>query len=374
MKKLISVFVVCVLLTAFMIVPAHAEEVTTSAQAFELLCADDGKTLLSQNADTPLPMASTTKIMTTLLTLEAAEDDNRVVEFTEEMMAEGSSMYLKRGEKVRLYDLAVGMMMQSGNDAANAAAISVAGSIEGFAALMNDKAQEIGMTDTHFVTPSGLDDEDHYSTAHDMALLMAYALQNDDFAYITSQTSMEVEFVYPADKFVTYPNHNKLLRMYDDCIGGKTGYTESSGRCLVSAAKRDNMTLVAVTLNDRDDWDDHIALYEYGFENFVSVQPEQSAYTLDIVGGDRDSVSLYCDEAPAFVVPKGQEGAIKTQVSLPSFAYAPVEKDEIAGRVIYSINGNVLGETPLYYAESVAYDSRKRGFFEWIKDLLRIKN
>ena len=223
MKKLISVFVVCVLLTAFMIVPAHAEEVTTSAQAFELLCADDVKTLLSQNADTPLPMASTTKIMTTLLTLEAAEDDNRVVEFTEEMMAEGSSMYLKRGEKVRLYDLAVGMMMQSGNDAANAAAISVAGSIEGFAALMNDKAQEIGMTDTHFVTPSGLDDEDHYSTAHDMALLMAYALQNDDFAYITSQISMEVEFVYPADKFVTYPNDSvrRLYRRQDGLYGIK---------------------------------------------------------------------------------------------------------------------------------------------------------
>ena len=122
---------------------------------------------------------------------------------------------------------------------------------------MNDKAHKLGMEHTHFVTPSGLDDEDHYSTAHDMALLMAYALQNDDFAAITSQTSMEVHFIYPADKFITYPNHNKLLRMYDSCIGGKTGYTDNAGRTLVTAARQDGMTLIAVTLDDHDDWDDH---------------------------------------------------------------------------------------------------------------------
>ena len=321
-----------------------------------------------------MPMASTTKIMTTLLTLEAAAVENRIVEFTDEMAAEGSSMYLRKGEKVRLYDLAVGMMMQSGNDAANAAAICIAGSIEGFAELMNEKARKIGMSETHFVTPSGLDDEEHYSTALDMAKLMEYALKNDDFAYITAQTSMEVHFVYPADRFVTYTNHNKLLRLFNDCIGGKTGYTDQSGRCLVTAAERDGMTLIAVTLDDPDDWDDHIALYDYGFENYTSVIPAAKGYVLPVMGGVGESAALYSDEAQPLIIPKDHAAYIKSQVYLPSFAYAPVAEGELAGTIIYSLNGDIIGESALYFGESVAYDDRKRSFSEWIKDILRIKD
>ncbi len=373
MKKLFC-FLLSYAILSLSVIPVCAEEVDTSATAFVLYCADNGKVLLSEDEDTRLPMASTTKIMTTLLTLEAAADENRVVEFTEEMVAEGSSMYLRIGEKVRLYDLAVGMMMQSGNDAANAAAIGIAGSIDAFAALMNEKARQIGMTNSHFVTPSGLDEEEHYSTAHDMALLMAYALKNDDFAYLTAQTSMEVHFVYPADRFVTYTNHNKLLRLYDDCIGGKTGYTDQSGRCLVSAAKREGMTLIAVTLDDPDDWDDHIALYEYGFENYTAVTPTDEDHSIRVMGGTADDVKLYSDDAQPLIVPKKDGDSIKTQVFLPPFVYAPTEEGTVAGKVVYTINGSVIGESPLYYSESVAYDDRKRGFFEWLKDLLRIRN
>ena len=373
MKKLFCLLLSYVILS-LSVIPVCAEEVDTSATAFVLYCADNGKVLLSEDEDTRLPMASTTKIMTTLLTLEAAADENRVVEFTEEMVAEGSSMYLRMGEKVRLYDLAVGMMMQSGNDAANAAAIGISGSIDAFAALMNEKARQIGMTNSHFVTPSGLDEEEHYSTAHDMALLMAYALKNDDFAYLTSQTSMEVHFVYPADRFVTYTNHNKLLRLYDDCIGGKTGYTDQSGRCLVSAAKREGMTLIAVTLDDPDDWDDHIALYEYGFENYTAVTPTDEDHSIRVMGGTADDVKLYSNDTQPLVVPKKDGDSIKTQVFLPPFVYAPTEEGTVAGKVVYTINGSVIGESPLYYSESVAYDDRKRGFFEWLKDLLRIRN
>ena len=373
MKKIFCLLLSYAILS-LSVIPVCAEEVDTSATAFVLYCADNGKVLLSEDEDTRLPMASTTKIMTTLLTLEAAADENRVVEFTEEMVAEGSSMYLRIGEKVRLYDLAVGMMMQSGNDAANAAAIGIAGGIDAFAALMNEKARQIGMTNSHFVTPSGLDEEEHYSTAHDMALLMAYALKNDDFAYLTAQTSMEVHFVYPADRFVTYTNHNKLLRLYDDCIGGKTGYTDQSGRCLVSAAKREGMTLIAVTLDDPDDWDDHIALYEYGFENYTAVTPTDEDHSIRVMGGTVDDVKLYADDAQPLVVSKKDGDSIKTQVFLPPFVYAPTEEGTVAGKVVYTINGSVIGESPLYYSESVAYDDRKRGFFEWLKDLLRIRN
>lgn len=367
MKKLLCLSLSCLVLFVS-VVSVHAEENEISAGVYVLYCPDNGKILLSDNADTELPMASTTKIMTTLLTLEEAAVDNYVVEFTEDMTAEGSSMYLKRGERVTLYDLAVGMMMQSGNDAANAAAISIAGSIEAFADLMNEKAQEIGMTHTHFVTPSGLDDEDHYSTAYDMALLMTYALQNEEFAYITAQTSMEVHFIYPADKFITYPNHNKLLRMYEDCIGGKTGYTDIAGRCLVSAARRDDLTLIAVTFNDHDDWDDHITLYDEGFSRYKAITVSTDIDSVSVVGGDKDSVSLTFDETH-IVVPRDTEN-ISTQVCLPAFLYAPVEEDDRVGKIICRSDGEVLTEIPVRSADSVSRSDHQRSLFTYIKDLL----
>ena len=367
MKKLFSFLLSCLFCT-LSTVTVSGEELAISAAAYVLYCPDNGKILLSENAEQQLPMASTTKIMTTLLTLEEAAVDNRVVEFTEGMAAEGSSMYLKRGEKVTLYDLAVGMMMQSGNDAANAAAISIAGSNEAFADLMNEKAASIGMKHTHFITPSGLDDDDHYSTAYDMALLMAYAMQNKEFAFITSQTSMEVHFIYPADKFITYPNHNKLLRMYKDCIGGKTGFTDAAGRCLVTAARRDNMTLVAVTLNDRSDWGDHTELYEAGFSQYQAVTIAPGVDTLDVVGGETDAVSLNTDELRA-VVPVGTED-VTAQVILPSFLYAPIEEGSVVGKVVCTADGEVLSQTPIKTAQAVDRDHQKRSLFTYIKDLL----
>lgn len=331
----------------------------TSAEAFILYCPDNGAELLSDNADKPLPMASTTKIMTSLLTLEYAGSDNKVVEFTDEMTAEGSSMYLKVGEKVTLDDLAVGMMMQSGNDAANAAAIAIAGSTESFAGLMNEKAAEIGMKNTHFVTPSGLDDDAHYSTARDMALLMAYALNNDRFAEITAQTSMTVSFTEPSDKRVTYPNHNKLLRLYDGCIGGKTGYTDKSGRCLVTAAKRGGLTLIAVTLNDRDDWDDHCALYDLGFENYRAIYPDDSfPEYLKLVGGTDDTVGLYAGLTSPLVVESSRADRINRKTYLPAFAYAPIKRGDTAGRIKYTIDGETIGEIPLLFASDEEYIDR----------------
>ena len=367
MKRLLSV-ALSLTVISLCIFSVHAQSVDTSAAAYVLYCPDNGKVLLSDHADAALPIASTTKIMTALLTLEEAAEDNRTVEFTDEMIAEGSSMYLKRGEKVTLYDLAVGMMMQSGNDAANAAAISIAGSIEEFAVLMNDKAKEIGMTHTHFVTPSGLDDEEHYSTAFDMALLMAHALQNEDFAYITSQTSMEVRFIYPADKFMNYPNHNKLLRMYDGCIGGKTGYTDAAGRTLVTAAERGGLTLIAVTLDDHDDWDDHIALYDYGFDHYLMQDFYADERLIDVVGGTVDSVTLSADDVSA-VLPRDHED-IQVQIVLPAFLYAPVEKGDRAGKVNYLLDDEIVAQADILAAESVAYNDKKRSFIDYIKDLL----
>ena len=355
MKKLISCFVCCVIVfTAFP--AAHADSVTTSAEAFILYCADNGEVILSQNADSELPMASTTKIMTALITLEYAAKENKTVEFFEEMSAEGSSMYLKPDEKVTLKDLAVGMMMQSGNDAANAAAISIAGSTDRFAEIMNSKAEELGMEHTHFVTPSGLDDDGHYSCARDLAMLMTYALKNKSFAEITSQKSMDVDFVEPDGKSVTYANHNKLLSLYDGCIGGKTGYTEKSGRCLVSAAKRDGVTLIAVTLNDPDDWDDHIGLYTYGFNALVAVKPpENNGYNIDIVGGKKDNISLTCGEYQPVVVPRDKAKDVAVRIILPAFCYAPINKGDRVGEIDYLLDGKEIAAIPLEADDAVEF-------------------
>ena len=372
MKRLLCIAFAALMLISASVLPACSAEISTSAEAYALYCPDNGELLLSSDPDERLSMASTTKIMTALITLEYADEDNKTVEFTDEMAAEGSSMYLKTGERVTLDDLAVGMLMQSGNDAANAAAIAIAGSIEGFASMMNLRAAEIGMVNTRFVTPSGLDDDGHYSTARDMALLMAEAMENPRFGEITSQTSMTVHFIEPQGKFVTYPNHNKLLRMYESCIGGKTGYTDSSGRCLVTAARRDGLTLIAVTLNDRHDWRDHISLYDFGFENYRAVHPDTDCPdTIDIAGGVGDTVSLYAGDPPVIILPRDKAPALQTGIYLPAFVYAPVKADDTAGKIIYTVNGETVGETPLLFAEDVEYNDKKRSLLQFIKDLLK---
>ncbi len=372
MKRLFCIALAAIMLVYVGVLPVSSAEVETSAQAYVLYCPDNGELLLSSNPDKRLSMASTTKIMTALITLEHAASDNKTVEFTDEMTAEGSSMYLKVGERVTLDDLAVGMMMQSGNDAANAAAIAIAGSVGDFAALMNRKAAEIGMENTRFVTPSGLDDDGHYSTARDMALLMAEAMENPRFKEITAQTSMTVHFVEPEGKFVTYPNHNKLLRMYESCIGGKTGYTDKSGRCLVTAARRDGMTLIAVTLDDRHDWFDHIALYDYGFESYCAVQPDTDLPdSIDIAGGVSDTVALYTAAPPQLILPRDKASALKAEIYLPAFVYAPVKADDTAGKIIYTADGETVGESRLMFAEDVEYNDTRRSLIQFIKDLLK---
>lgn len=364
------------MISALLVIPifsvnVSAAEVSTSAGAYVLYCANNGEIIASHNENEKMKMASTTKIMTTLLTLEEAASNDRRVMFTKDMVAEGSSMYLGLGEVVMLSDLASGMMMASGNDAANAAAITISGSIEDFAELMNNRAKQIGMTSTHFVTPSGLDDDEHYSTAYDMALLMAYALENEQFANVTSQKSISIQFQKPSEKKNTYQNHNKLLSMYEYCIGGKTGYTKSAGRCLVSASKKDGLTLIAVTLSDPDDWDDHIALYNYGFDKYSAIDTDDSDADLsvDIVGGTADNIKVYSEYKPYAVVSAEDADKVVREVYLPQFVYAPVKKGEQVGMVVYSLDGKVVSQNPLYAEQSVDVQKNQKTIFDYIKEL-----
>lgn len=374
MKKLLSCLLVMIGLVSLLRTPVCAEEVHTSARAYVLYCADNGEYLLSKNADERLPMASTTKIMTALLTLEASARENRVITFDEDMIAEGSSMYLEPGEQVTLRDLAVGMLMQSGNDAANAAAIALGGSPDGFCAMMNARAQALGMRDTHFMTPSGLDADGHFTTARDMALLMSAAMLNADFADITGRREMSVTFVEPNGKTVNYPNHNKLLFMYSGCIGGKTGYTDSAGRCLVTCAERDGLRLIAVTLDDGNDWDDHIALYDCGFARYRAFIPEQPLITAKVVGGEADDVTLRADQPVKLVLPAAADAEPITRILLSPFLYAPVQSGEKVGTVRVLYENKIVAETPLVAADDIPCNTRRRSPAEYIKDLLNWHN
>ncbi|MGN0452588.1 MAG: D-alanyl-D-alanine carboxypeptidase family protein [Ruminococcus sp.] len=353
------------LISAFFAMPTvSAEELSISASAYALFCADSSELIAAENENTKMGIASTTKIMTALIALEQAAACDKEVKFTPEMEAEGSSMYLKAGDVVRLSDLAAGMMMASGNDAANAVALAVSTSFEEFAKLMNNRAKQIGMKNTNFVTPSGLDDSNHYSTAYDMALLMSYAMENDDFRELTAKTSAKVEFVKPEGQIVNYQNHNRLLRLYEPCVGGKTGYTTSCGRCLVTCSEKDGMRLVAVTLNDRNDWEDHIKLYDYGFSEFtaISVGDSSEVYSVNAVGSQQSAVEAKASIKKTAILRKSDADNIERHIYLAPVVFAPVCVNDKVGKEVCLLNGEVVLETDIVAQTSAEY--KKASVFE----------
>lgn len=341
------------------------DKLSVSAGGAALYCVNNGQLIYGKKHEERVKMASTTKVMTALLCLEEAASDNKKVKFTKEMIAEGSSMYLEVGEVVTLRDLAVGMMLPSGNDAANAAAVTIAGSIEEFAVLMNKRAKQIGMKNTNFVTPSGLDDEEHYSTPYDMALLLAYAMENEDFAQITGKKSMRVDFAEPEGENHTYSNHNRLLSSYEYCIGGKTGFTKAAGRCLVSVAEKDGLRFVAVTMDAPDDWDDHTLMYDFGFDNLACLQCDDTKANVqvNVVGGTADTVMLNCPIAQNIVVSPENAERVQRFVYAPGFLYAPVSMCNAEGKAVYILDGKVIAENRLKPAENIEAPETGNGFW-----------
>ena len=353
--------------------PAKAEGIGVSAKSAVLICADTGRVLFEKNANEKLPMASTTKIMTALLALEAAQAENTEITITDEMVrVEGSSMGLLPGYVIKLDDVVKGMMMCSGNDAATTAAYAVAGSPEKFSKLMNEKASQIGMKNSHFVTPSGLDAEDHYSTAYDMALLGAYAMENQSFYDIVSQKSQTVNLIKPAQK-QTFQNHNRLLSLYDKCVGIKTGFTKKSGRCLVSCAEKDGVRLIAVTLNAPDDWNDHINLYNYGFDRMTSVSFSggQQEYSLPVVGGVKGNVPVRGNKDAKVTVPKEDAENIETRVELPAFEYAPIRQGQPVGKVRYLVEGKEVASIDLIASRDVEVLYVEKSFWKKLSDFFK---
>ncbi len=328
---------------------AHPADI--SAVSAILIEADTGTVIYEKNADAQRAMASTTKIMTAILTIEAGDLDREFTVDSYAIMVEGTSMGLREGDRVSRRDLLYGILLPSGNDAANAAAVSVGGSIGGFVELMNEKAQQLSLSSTHFVTPSGLDADGHYTTARDLAALTAYAMQNEIFREIVCCTSAEVEYGNPPYMRTLY-NSNKMLTRYEGAIGVKTGFTDNARRCLVSAAERDGVTLIAVTLNAGDDWNDHTKMLDYGFSQVHSYPLELSCSERVAVAGTGQSVAVYAEQDTVSLM-SGQRERLTRKVYLPRFIYGSVTRGEQLGRMEFSIDGRVVKTCPLYAESSI---------------------
>ncbi len=375
MKKLASIAIIAAILLqccGFCVYADGAREmISVSAKYAAVIELNSGRLICGKAENDTASMASTTKIMTALLLCELTELDREITVTAQMVNVEGSSMGLQAGDRVHYRDLLYGMLLASGNDAANAVAVSIAGNVEAFADIMNSRARQIGMVNTHFVTPSGLDDDEHYSTAYDMALLAREAIENKDFADACTAKSARLEYGNPPYKR-TITNHNKLLKMYDGCIGIKTGFTKKSGRCLVSCAKRDNKTIIAVTLNAPDDWNDHKALLDYGFSQLETrelMPPDLSS--VFVVGSNKKTVKPYVSHQTVSLLSEDFDH-IKTEISLTDITVAPINKGDLLGNVKWTLNGAAIAESPIFAGEQaqVSADALNRNYLYWIKKFL----
>ena len=323
---------------------ACAESMPTVSACSCVVMFEDGQTVYEKNADTRSLIASTTKLMTALVCLENARLDETVTIRPACCQVEGSSMYLKAGESYTVRELLLGLLLASGNDAALALAEHVAGSEQAFVRLMNQKAQSLGLGQTHFANPHGLDAAEHYSTARDLAGLMLACMENDSFRTLVSTKSA----VLGGTAFL---NHNKLLRTCPGCIGGKTGFTSAAGRCLVSCCERGGMRFVCVTLSDPDDWRDHRTLYDWAFDSYRVFDPvRELKLDVPLVSGDRKTVPVETESVQRLLLPARE--TVTLEAELPRFVFAPVSRGEQAGTLRVRVEGHTVGEYRLIYARS----------------------
>ncbi len=372
MKRLLS-FLLTLTSLFFLFVPfcCSASAPSLSAKSAVLLDAAEGQVLYQKNAFVKLPMASTTKIMTAIVAIESMPLSTEIEVSPDATGIEGSSIYLYPKEKLTMESLLYALLLESANDAATAIAIAISGNVNDFAKKMNEKAQELGLIGTHFENPHGLDSEEHYTTAYDLAKLAAYALSNDIFLTICSTYKKNIPL--NGDEGVrVLVNHNKMLHMYEGAVGVKTGFTKKSGRCLVSAAKRDGLMLVAVTLNAPDDWNDHKAMLDFGFGGYERLTVKNAGeykVSLPVVGGTSASLKAENLTALAKTLNRGH-GEITYRIEAPRFLYAPIKKGDKIGKIICLCDGQTIASSDLVAAENISY-SKPRGFFAWLTSLFR---
>ena len=352
-------------------IKVNGAELSLSAKSAILINAETNEVIYEKNAYEKRGMASTTKIMTALLAIEKGDLQRIYTARDEDVRIEGTSIGLKDGDRITLEALVCGMLLESGNDAANVTARVIGKTRERFVYLMNQKAKEIGMESTHFENPSGLTDEEHFSTAFDMALLGSFAIRNKQFRDICSLRSFRASYGNPEYQR-TFRNHNKLLDSVEGAFGIKTGFTKASGRCLVSACEREGVTLVAVTLSAPDDWNDHKKLFEYGFRMVNSYEAEFNTEEIKIavVGSDNNEIGVRLKEKLVYTA-LNEELSPEIVVLCDRFLYSGVKKGDRVGCVrVYSDEGKLLCESDLLSTEnaptSFMEKEKRNSFFDKI--------
>lgn len=362
-RMIATVLLAAILFSVFTVFVFSEEIPKVSAKGAALYSPDTGKFLFEKNGDTRYPMASTTKIMTALVAAEEGDLSKKIRIPKEATGIEGSSLYLREGEKFTLEELLYGLMLRSANDAATAIALSVGGSIPAFAEKMNKKATELGLDNTNFENPHGLDSENHYTTAKDLARLGAAAIENETVKKIAATYKTIIGEGESARLIV---NHNKLLRSYEGAIGLKTGFTKKCGRCLVGAAERDGVTLVSTTLSAPDDWADHTKMLDYGFSaltSYVNLGKGEFLQEISVLGGKSSTVAVKNEEGFSLVERRGLS-EVTMRVALNPYVTAPIKKGAVLGQLLFIRDGEIVGSVELKAQTDIAANEKKRrGFF-----------
>ncbi|MBU8879174.1 D-alanyl-D-alanine carboxypeptidase [Bacillus sp. FJAT-29790] len=371
--KLIIIFQLIVAMF-FLNIPQKAKaSVYVSAQSAILMEQGSGRVLFEKEAYKPRRIASITKIMTAILAIESGKMDEMVKVSEKAVRAEGSSVYLKLDEKIKLEDLVYGLMLRSGNDAAVAIAEHVGGSLDGFVYLMNQKAEEIGMKTTHFENPHGLDDhEKHFSTAYDMAILTRYAMNNKKYAKIAGTKVHRAP--NPTESWERkWDNKNRLLtELYEYCTGGKTGFTKRAKRTLVTTASKEQLNLIAVTLNGPDDWNDHIQMYEHGFKtyNLAEVLPKGS---LEGIKEEMYKKKVYLPQGFNYPIKAGEKDLFEVEYKMkkPDERWKMGEDvPNIVGKATVYFKNQPVKNLSIYYKQETPKE--KQSFFELFRSLFTL--
>jgi D-alanyl-D-alanine carboxypeptidase len=344
-----------IILVLILLIPLNVKAI--SARNIIAMDMDTNRVLYGKNINDQELIASITKIMSSIIALEYGNLDSEVVVSDVILQAFGSAIYIEVGEKLTLKDLLYGLMLRSGNDAALMIADAVAGSVDNFVALMNNKAQELGMKNTIFINPHGLENDDgngNLSTAYDMAILTSYAMQNENYKTIVSTT----KYVAKSDKKTyVWKNKNKLLTTYQYTTGGKTGFTQKARRTLVSTASKDNKNIVVVSLNDPDDWEDHKYLYEDIFKNYNNeLILDKNNFKIDNETYYKND-KLYIKDSVYILLKESEIKDIVMDFNLKKLTY--YKNDECVGTVKIKLKDEVLKEVNIYVSKNNNKENKK---------------
>ncbi len=363
MRRFLLVLILIILL------PLKVEAVDISAKSACLIALDSGEIIYEKNSDLVLPMASTTKMMTALVAEKSGKWDEVATISYQSICQEGTRIYLEEGDKIKVSDLVCAMLLNSGNDAAWAVAEHISGDIPSFCSLMNQYAKDIGLKKTNFENPSGLNSDNHYSTAYELSLIGREVIKNNRLSEIVKTKEMTLSLINSRKIFLK--NHNKLLWKMDGALGVKTGFTKKAGRCLVSAAEKDGIILVAVTISAPNDWDDHEKLFEYGFERCErELIIKKGEKVSDVLVGKK-KIDLLAEQDVYITNVKGEREVRNIEIMRPKKLLPPVKKGEKLGEAVLYQNQNEIISVNLLSSEDVIEHDVKTGFFEKIINFIK---